>query len=619
MLRPALLTLLAFTVAVGLRWGENARVIAATPVAIEVTSTAAGAGVCPHPVDCTLRTAITAANADSSGNPVTITFAAGVFPAASPAVISISSTPLPALTRPNTTIDASAAGVYLRGVNQSLSITPDGLVLAGDGDALRGLVIQGFSGACVVVQGANVSVGGDSTAGQGNILGSCGTGVLVTGVAATITGNHAGFTPTQDNPAPVTTGVQVNAGGAVIGGDAGGGLANVIGNAATGIRVGGSGGGGFTGPRIVRNVIGRDPQNHPAPVTTSVDLRQPSSGSLVTANDLAYATTGISIAADASGISVTGNWLDGNLFHAIAGLAIDLDANGIANPIRAADGHGANRDRNHPVISRAVQARIAGSAGSDCAGCAVQLYLAEHRPGSTDDYGSVPVSGGTVTADSSGAFVFDNPAVTPGQWVTALVTDAGSNTSEFGPSTRVGSGLAQCGNVQLAPGWNQAGYFGSDPVVLGDDFPIDPASGKISAIYHYDEASGQFFHWFANSPAFQTLSTLQPGEAYWFLADSSITLSGGFSLSVPVPVQLKTGWNEIVYIGASADVRDALSSVAGAYRYVYHWNNDGTASGWQSFGDGSEPSWADDFSDLQTCATYEILATADGVLTPLQP
>ena len=30
-----------------------------------------------------------------------------------------------------------------------------------------------------------------------------------------------------------------------------------------------------------------------------------------------------------------------------------------------------------------------------------------------------------------------------------------------------------------------------------------------------------------------------------------------------MPVQLKAGWNDFVYIGATADVRDALSSIAG--------------------------------------------------------
>lgn len=601
--------LLVLALFAGLQRENDSLAGAAGPVVIEVTSAAAGSGTCPDPAGCTLRRAIEVANADVSGNAVVIRFNGVAFPGAAPADIANTSAPLPVVTRANTTIDGTGAGVRIVSASPVLSGSTNGLVLGGDGDALKGLTLAGFTGACVVVQGANGIVGGDA----GNRIGGCGTGILVTGAAATITGNRVGFAA-NDDPNPVAVGVQVNAGGATIGADAGGALANTIGNTTTGIRVGGSGGLAFSGAKVLRNTIGSDGQGHPAPATTAIDLRQPSSGTLVSKNDIANAATGISVAGDAGGASVTGNRFDQNLFHGITGMAIDLDANGVTNPNRAPDGHGANRDRNHPSITRATQSRITGT--SDCTGCAVQLYVAEHHVGAAGDYGSAPVAGGAGTTDAAGNFSFDNPAVTPGQWVLALVTDGDGNTSEFGPSARVGSGLVQCGSVALSPGWNQAPFFGSDPLVLGASFPAD--AGGVRAIYRYDATSRQFAHWIAGGGP-NTLTTLQPGEPYWFLADMALTLAGGFSLSAAAPASLKAGWNEVAYLGGTAEVSDALSSIAGAYRWAYHWANDGAAAGWQAHGDGSEPAWADGLTELRACQAYSIYATADVTLTPLQP
>ncbi|HXU23796.1 MAG TPA: hypothetical protein VN697_07185, partial [Tepidiformaceae bacterium] len=79
------------------------------------------------------------------------------------------------------------------------------------------------------------------------------------------------------------------------------------------------------------------------------------------------------------------------------------------------------------------------------------------------------------------------------------------------------------------------------------------------------------------------------------------------------------GWNDIVYIGAEGDVRDALATVAGDYNGVFRWTNDGPDAHWDTYGDASTPSWARGFTDLQTCTAYDIYATADGTIVPLQP
>jgi hypothetical protein len=174
--------------------------------------------------------------------------------------------------------------------------------------------------------------------------------------------------------------------------------------------------------------------------------------------------------------------------------------------------------------------------------------------------------------------------------------------------------------VGVQAGWNHAGFFGPQPITLGASFPDDGSPiSKISAIYHLDEATGTYSHWLAGTNAGRTLDTLQAGEAYWFLAAQPFILTGGFALNVPLPVQLKSGWNDFVYIGASADVRDALYSVTGKYDELYRWVNEGAGERWTTFGSATTPDWAREFTTMQACTVYQVHMNADATLTPLQP
>lgn len=610
----AVVSLLGVVVGVTALPTQGSLRLGAAPSADIVVTIAGDAGGASCPGDaCTLRAAIDAANAVDGETPLTIGFDPAVFKPDSPAVISIADSPLPALTRTHLVVDGSGAGVVVRGASQNLSGATNGLTLAGDNEAVRGLAVEHFSGACVIATGVSASIGGDSSLAQGLRVGDCTTGIDVHGADALVAGNRVGFAE-DGSSLPVEIGVLVAAGGVTVGNDGEvAGFANIIGNAQVGVRVGAGLGAAFSGARVVGNTVGRDTSGGPAPVLVSVELRQPSTGTVVGNNLLADAATAISVAPDADDVSVAGNRFQQNAFQALTGLAIDLDADGESNPNDTGDTDtGANGLINHPVITRAVQSRITGSA---CAACSVQLYLADHRTGSPNDYGSVPVAGGTTTADSSGDFAFDGPAVTPGQWVTALVTDADGNTSEFGPSARVGTGLGQCGNITLEPGWNHAGFFGPDPVTLASVFP---ENGGVSAIYHLIDGTSEFEHWFANGGP-RTLTTLQPGEAYWFYADEEVTLTAGFSLSVSLPVPLVAGWNDFVYIGASAEVPDAFQSIAGSYHDLFQWAVDDEASRWLSYGGPGVPAWARDFSSVETCGAYEVYVDAPGLLIPLQP
>jgi len=626
-LLPVLLPLLALSglTLSTLLLDSAATAAAVAPVTIMVTTAEDNStGTCPDAHLCTLRAAIAAANDDVTGAPITIAFSPASFPAATPATITITTAALPTINRDGVTIDASPVGVRVSAYGQSLSGTSNGLVLAGAGDTVRGLSIDGFPASCVLVQGANATVGGDAAGREGNRLGACSSGVAVTAAAAVVSGNAIGFAPGDNTASTVQTGILVTAGaaGAVIGdpGTCGTACANVIGNAPTAIRIGTGAGVAFTGVTISRNTIGHDPAGAPAPVGIGVNLQQPSSGTTVQFNGIYSANTGILVQPDVDGVSVAGNRFQQNTFGTVTGLAIDLNGDGATNPNGSSGHGGANGLLDHPVFTRAIQSLITGTVNANCSGCAIQLYVANHSPGSPNDYGTIPVPGGTTQAGTGGQFSFATPAVSQGQWVTALVTDAAGNTSEFGPSTRVGTGVAQCGNITLTAGWNHVGFFGANPVTLDSIFPdIGPGAGNVSAIYHLEDGAGTFSAWFAENAPGRTLSSLEPGDAYWFFATGPVTLNTGFSLSVPVPVPVKAGWNDVVYIGAGGDVRDALSSVAGGYKGVFLWTNDGPDAHWGAYGDASTPTWARGFSALQTCGAYEVYATADGTIVPLQP
>ncbi len=598
--------------------GANGRVPvqAASPTILVVTSTGDGGGpaACPDAVKCTLRKAISVVNADVSADGFVITFDPTVFPKAQPATIAVGATPLPALTHATVSVDGSAAGVVIDG--SAALTTADGLRLAGAGAAIRGLRIANFGGACIVVGAGGGMVGGEGT-GQGNRLEGCRIGLVVGGEGAVLRGNRIGFAAIDKTPLGAV-GVQVNAARAVIGGEsvsASG--ANVVGGVSVAVRVGDGIAPAFDGVVVARNVFGRDAvTGAAAPLDVAVQLRQRSFGTKVAANTFANARVAdIQVASDEGGVSVTRNTFRGNVFEGGDGMAIDLGADGIRNPNDAGDiDSGPNGLLNHPVFRRATQARLIGTA---CAGCDIELYYAAHAPGGARDEGSSPVPAAIAHADANGVFTFEAPPLSPGTWISALATDPQGNTSEFGPSTRVGAGVIQCGNPQLEPGWNHEGYFGAEPVILSAGVPGDP-DHRIRAIYQLADGGNHYDQWLRDAPLGRTLTTLDPGEAYWFLVDTAVMLPGGFALNQPLSVAIVAGWNDIVYFGASADVRDALSTIDGSYEQAHRWTG-GSGSGWVSWGTAETPGWARGFSEMEACSAYVLKATTDGTLVPLQP
>lgn len=130
------------------------------------------------------------------------------------------------------------------------------------------------------------------------------------------------------------------------------------------------------------------------------------------------------------------NRITRNSFYANTGLGIDIVPLGAVNPNDSDDSDvGPNEQLNFPVISSATPYALAGTA---CAGCTVELFLAD---GSAGVYGEGKTYLGTTTADGSGAFTLVGiSGVAVGQVVTGTAIDSAGNTSEFGLNVAVVAG-----------------------------------------------------------------------------------------------------------------------------------------------------------------------------------
>ena len=110
-----------------------------------------------------------------------------------PATIAVINDPLPEISRDSVSLDARDAGVIIDGTELDAEDEAIGLHLSGDGPVLRGLVVEGFSGACVTVSGDDAVIGGDRETGAGNQLMECSVGLLIEGEGALVRGNLTGI------------------------------------------------------------------------------------------------------------------------------------------------------------------------------------------------------------------------------------------------------------------------------------------------------------------------------------------------------------------------------------------------------------------------------------------
>jgi CSLREA domain-containing protein len=233
----------------------------------------------------------------------------------------------------------------------------------------------------------------------------------------------------------------------------------IIDNPKGGIRFLGALGSGNT---ATNNLIGITPTGQPGPNGTGVVVEREAGVTIGPGNTIAYNKIGVSIESPSTSNTITRNSIYGN-----SHLGIDLEPLGDVNPNDSGDiDSGANDKQNFPVIDRASPTLVSGTA---CAGCTVELFLADSGDPGAGPYGEGKVFLTSTTADSSGAFSVATSAV-GGQWVTATATTPTRDTSEFSENVRVAvtPRVPPAPKVKLAPGprkivlrWNTPAAIGS--------------------------------------------------------------------------------------------------------------------------------------------------------------
>ena len=400
-------------------------------------------------VHCSLREAIAAAQA--GGTLPIVQFA---IPGSGPHVIRPTSA-LPTITRAllldgtSQTDFAGSPTVVISGVDAPAG---DGLVIQHDDAAVRGLVINGFTGADIRLLGAGSS--------------------LITGnrIGTDVSGTVAVRNPSGQAAAGIVIeGSAGNQVGGVTGGDP-----NLIAGVDAGVLVTGS---GATGNRIVGNLIGTDSAGSPgAGITGSgVRIANGASGNVVGGagsgerNAISGATgDAVAIVDDATaGNTISGNAIDGN-----GGLGIDLGDDGVDPPAGISNPTtGPNRHQARPLIDDVTAGVITGRVWGISGSIHVEFFASSACDPSGSGEGARFIGATDVTTTGlppSATFSFvPSPAVGPTDVITATATTS-AGTSEFSPCWPSATG----GDTPA----------GSDVVTQ----PIDPATGQTPVLIGFE-------------------------------------------------------------------------------------------------------------------------------------
>ena len=128
----------------------------------------------------------------------------------------------------------------------------------------------------------------------------------------------------------------------------------------------------------------------------------------------------------ATPVPTFGNRFTQNSIYGNQGFGIDLEPLGQVNPNDAGDSDsGVNGLLNYPTYTTTNAAVVNGTA---CAGCTVEVFLADHASGS---FGQGQTYLTSAVADASGNWSALMPASAQGHVITTTATDLANNTSEF--------------------------------------------------------------------------------------------------------------------------------------------------------------------------------------------
>lgn len=358
----------------------------------------AAAGTCLDPLPpCTLRAAIEEANATPGPHTISFTIAGTIQPLFQ----------LPTITQPFVTTDGPTppGDIVLDGSLAGLGA--NGLVIQTSNTTVRGLVIHGFDGNGIVIQG-----------GTGN----------------TIAGNFIGTNVTGNAPVPnQAAGVLIsNAPDNTVGGATAAQGNLISGNAGEGVVLLGA---DATGNSLQRNLIGTQADGASALGNGAAGVfldENPSDNSIGPNNTIAYnGGDGVWVR------SGTGNTIKTNSIFTNTELGIDLGTDNTVTPNDEYDPDaGANNLQNFPVLTSASSTTTGGVLDSTPnTTFTIQFFSSPTLVGcdpSGFGEGQTFLGQASLPTDGSGHVFFTAGFSLPdGNFVTATATDPYGNTSEF--------------------------------------------------------------------------------------------------------------------------------------------------------------------------------------------
>ena len=325
-------------------------------------------------------------------------------------------------------------------------------------------------------------------------------------------------------------------------------------------------------------IVGTEVPFEPGAVTTvtltlTVAAADPQTFALAGGNMIAHnGGNGIRIAGNDS----LRNTLRGNAVH--SNTVLDIDLVSPADPASGATRDDAGDADTGPngLLNRArltsvqFNAGLATVQGSAPAGSVVDLYAAEDLGTSPQVPVSAAAVGGAVrflgsAAVVGGAFVVEGIALGSATVVTALVTDSDGNTSEFSVNFNLGPGPAI---TSISPDTGSVNG-GTSVRVTGTGFT---AGADLHVLFGGLPAS-------IVSVSATELTVITPAGVLGTVPVIVVNpngraplLDGVFTYAALQAVSLRSGWNNVTWVGPPTIVTEAIAPLAGRIDRVFGWD-----------------------------------------------
>ena len=140
--------------------------------------------------------------------------------------------------------------------------------------------------------------------------------------------------------------------------------------------------------------------------------------------------------------------------------------------------------------------------------------------------------------------------------------------------------------------------------------PLTPTDNSVSAVLSgiSQDAVKQYD---ATTKTFADATTMDPGTGYFVHVTTAGTWSYDGTAYTSMTSSLSTGLNMVGWTNTSANLPDALSSIANSYRYVAHWN--ATSQNYEVY-EPNAPLVFNDFTTMERGEGYFIAATSSCTL-----